>query len=163
MLLIFYRDDIAAQSIDLSLGYRGPNENELHNFYKLVHKFEDEPERDALEGFLEKVFQEMQAEVWCPQDRLIDSLGLQHTSMSVNDLVFDDKSKTLWRVAGVGFKRHEVRDMGSEELMDGDEIEGILPIHDASKLEFVQTSRIEPLPLTPLQAWMEEPCEDWVF
>jgi hypothetical protein len=54
----------------------------------------------------EEVWMMMQGEQWSPQGQangFIRGLGLQHTSMSVGDIV--QKDDVLWMVEGCGFKR----------------------------------------------------------
>jgi len=55
---------------------------------------------------LERVFYAMQGEVWSPNGearKLIDGLGLSHTSMSVGDLV--EVNGEYWMVDRMGFTR----------------------------------------------------------
>lgn len=59
---------------------------------------------------LEQVFHHMQAECWSPQGEareLIRSKGLEHTSMSVGDIVIDETGAI-----------HEVKNFGFEKLFD---------------------------------------------
>jgi hypothetical protein len=58
---------------------------------------------------LNKVFHDMQGEVWSPNgeaNALIEAKGLQHTSMSVGDIVVVDGSK-MFLVDRFGFKQIE--------------------------------------------------------
>lgn len=55
---------------------------------------------------LERVFFEMQAEVWSPNGEargLIKSKGLGHTSMSVGDIIVDEDGR-MHSVINLGFK-----------------------------------------------------------
>jgi len=55
---------------------------------------------------LEEVFSFMQGENWSPKGEavpIIYSLGLQHTSMSVGDVVRDTKTDKWYVVATIGF------------------------------------------------------------
>ena len=55
---------------------------------------------------LEDVFFKMQGEVWSPHGEardLILSLGLHHTSMSINDIVYDVEADKYWLVGVFGF------------------------------------------------------------
>ncbi len=56
---------------------------------------------------MEDVFQRMQAEVWSPngeQRERIRVLGLEHTSMSVGDVVYERPTDKHFVVAPCGFK-----------------------------------------------------------
>lgn len=56
---------------------------------------------------LEKLFYEMQGEVWSPKGEargLIQSKGLAHTSMSVGDVAIDLATREAWMVDIVGFR-----------------------------------------------------------
>jgi hypothetical protein len=64
-----------------------------------------------LAGELENVWHEMQAEIWSPNGEagaLIASKGLQHTSMSVGDVIVDDDDNV-----------HVVQSFGFKELGSG--------------------------------------------
>jgi hypothetical protein len=57
------------------------------------------------------VWHTMQGEIWSPNGEardLIRGLGLQHTSMSVGDLIVDDEG-CVFEVANVGFKEIPLR------------------------------------------------------
>ena len=50
----------------------------------------------------------MQGENWSPKGEarpLIEKLGLQHTSMSVGDVMYDKTAKNYWQVCMMGFRR----------------------------------------------------------
>jgi hypothetical protein len=54
----------------------------------------------------EEAWEMMQGENWSPEGEarhLIQALGLQHTSMSVGDII--EKDGAFWMVDGVGFKK----------------------------------------------------------
>ena len=56
---------------------------------------------------LDEVFHECQGDFWSPNGEardLIEALGLQHTSMSVGDVIKDEEGKIFF-VASVGFKQ----------------------------------------------------------
>jgi hypothetical protein len=74
----FFRDGIC--------GIRLPNHKNLSDTHVMLKMLE-------LDGGLDAVFREMQGEVWSPNGEareLIKSKGLQHTSMSVGDVIVDD-------------------------------------------------------------------------
>jgi hypothetical protein len=59
------------------------------------------------ESDLEKVFREMQGEIWSPNGEaydLIDALGVEHTSMSTNDIVVGPDN-VAWIVDRNGFSK----------------------------------------------------------
>lgn len=56
---------------------------------------------------LNAVFNEMQAEIWSPNGEkreLIQSKGLEHTSMSVGDAIKEVETGYVWMVDVVGFR-----------------------------------------------------------
>lgn len=59
----------------------------------------------SLKGMLDFIYMQQQAENWSPNGEaraLIESLGLEHTSMSIGDVVEHDGK--FWVVTPVGFK-----------------------------------------------------------
>jgi len=59
---------------------------------------------------LADVFRRMQGEVWSPNGegrKLIEQLGLSHTSMSVGDMIEDVATRTFYFVDRVGFAEIE--------------------------------------------------------
>lgn len=60
----------------------------------------------SVQDLLEEVYYQMQGEIWSPNGEaraLIREKGLEHTSMSVGDVIaVDDET---WRVVSVGFER----------------------------------------------------------
>jgi len=55
---------------------------------------------------LDEVFEFMQGENWSPHGEAVSviySLGLQHTSMSIGDVIRDNETNRWYAVAGLGF------------------------------------------------------------
>ena len=55
---------------------------------------------------LDQIYNLMQGEVWSPNGEgreLIQSLGLNHTSMSMGDIIYSGKDKEFWMVMPSGF------------------------------------------------------------
>lgn len=75
--------------------------------------WKDIPNTHAMVRFLEakdldEVYHEMQGENWSPEGEarsLIRMLGLQHTSMSVGDVIEDIESGAFYQVMRVGFEQ----------------------------------------------------------
>ena len=83
------------------LPYTSERLSETHTFVKEVEA-----------EHLDDVFLAMQAERWSPNGEarsLIESKGLQHTSMTVGDAIVTD-SKELWVVSSRGFQQLVVGD-----------------------------------------------------
>lgn len=82
-----------------NFGQEFPSIGELDSTHKRVRCFSADD--------LEDVFQKMQGEIWSPngeQRERIRMLGLEHTSMSVGDVVYEKHSNTYSVVAPCGFK-----------------------------------------------------------
>lgn len=71
--------------------------DETHQFVKRIEA-ED----------LDCVFHDMQGEIWSPKGEardLIKSLGLNHTSMNIGDVIFDEVNQKYYMVDFVGFSQ----------------------------------------------------------
>ena len=165
MFHVLYLQRGADFSLGLTLGAENPNENELHNFYKVVRKFKDNPKKTDIPEFLEKIFMEMQGENWSPngaQREFIESVGLSHTSMSTSDAVFDDKRNELWLCKGIGFEKIHVMDLATNDQMDGEALKRILPLNDVH--EKVREVYIDQPPLTVMEQFLADAdASDWAF
>jgi hypothetical protein len=149
-------------SLNLNIGLTTPNENELHNLYKVVRQFKDKP--DDIRAFLENVFVHMQAESWSPngeQHKLITDLGLQHTSMSVGDIIYDDETTTFWHCAGMRFSEFEVVDLDTGQVFNPGNLAKLMPL--TPKHPLVQQTWIERPPLTAVEQFYEASVDGWVF
>ena len=72
-----------------------------HVLLRELSLFSDKPS-------LGEVYHRMQGEIWSPNGEarsLIEEKGLQHTSMSVGDVIVDDDSGEVFLVANIGFKK----------------------------------------------------------
>lgn len=70
---------------------------------------------------LGEVYHRMQGEIWSPNGEarsLIEEKGLQHTSMSVGDVIVDDDNGEVFLVKNIGFKN-----IGNIEPMDTDGVD----------------------------------------
>jgi hypothetical protein len=75
---------------------------------KMFLKYTHAPVRQVEAENLDQVYHVQQAEVWSPNGEardLIRGLGLQHTSMSVGDIIEDVTNNAYYEVASIGFKR----------------------------------------------------------
>jgi len=82
-----------------NFGQEFPTVVDLHNTHKRVRLLVANDQEDA--------FYQMQGEVWSPngeQRTKIKALGLQHTSMSVGDVLYERINNKYFVVAPCGFK-----------------------------------------------------------
>lgn len=151
-------------SVMLKTGQKKPNENELHNFYRLVRQFKDRPEPEDVPAFLESIFVEMQAEKWSPngeQRELLEGLGLSHTSISAGDVVYDGYNHRLWLCAGMSWEAFEIEDLASGYPLTVTALEEQLPIHE--KHPRVQGVYIGEPPDSPLEQFYATNTTAWSF
>lgn len=94
----FFRDGIMGSEFLAAHGHALPTVETLKETHVCVGTLNvDDPG---------EVWQMMQGEFWSPEGEasgFIRGLGLQHTSMSVGDIV--QKDSALWMVEGMGFTR----------------------------------------------------------
>lgn len=162
MFHVLYLQTTNQISLNLKMGISSPNENEVHNFYSVVRRFNDDP--NDIPAFLEQIFIEMQGEKWSPnggQRQLIEETGAGHTSMSAGDLVYDDKRNVVWICKGSGFEELRLKDLGTDEEIVGATLIKLLPLNSPSSL--VKTTWIVPPALTALEQFMKDgESIDWV-
>lgn len=163
MLHVLYLERRAEMPFALLMGERAPNEAEIHSLYKVVRRFKDEPSAEQMGEYLEKIFSEMQAEVWspnCEQRELIKELGFSHTSMSTADMVFDDVNNRLWVVQSFGFKEVIPVDLDTSAPIEGNELKKLVPIHELFRR--IQTDWLVPPPPSALEQWLQDEDDfDW--
>lgn len=135
-----------------------PNENQLHNFFKVVQQFDDSLDKNNPEEILNKVWLEMQADVWSPngeKDDLLSSLDVDHTDMRLGDMVYCDELKKLWRIktGANNFDEVVITDLGTEKPMNGEQLHTVVPIHNTPTT--VAVSSVIPKPLTAWEKALE--------
>ena len=166
MLYVLYLRKGEAISLNLKMGDCGPNEYDIKNHFKIVRAFSDEPPLSKMDEYLEKIYSEMQAEVWSPNGEkreLIKELGLLHTSMSVGDMVYDDRHRMLWRVKGIGFEKVEVSDLATGEQISKQKLHELIPI-EGMVFHKIETAVLVSAPPSSLKSWLSqaEPDPDWI-
>lgn len=164
MLYVLYLRRGEPISLNLKMGDCGPNEYDIKNHFKIVRAFSDEPPLSKMDEYLEMIFAAMQAEVWSPNGEkreLIKELGLLHTSMSVGDMVYDDRHHMLWRVKGVGFEKVEVPDLATGEQIAGRKLHELIPI-EGMLFKKIETAVLVSAPPTSLESWLSQKDSDWI-
>ncbi len=90
-----------------------PTYQDLLEHYSKVREMEPYYVYPKINGYLEEIFHIMNV-IWTEEDRrmLIRSVGLEHTSMSVGDLVRDRETGKWYKCMPFGFREFK---MGLEE------------------------------------------------
>lgn len=109
----YLRYDDSKQVFDLQYSKNFPSSSVLNQNYAVVRVFPFMCNLDDVE--LEQIYSDMQGERWSPNGEarfLIKSLNLQHTSMSVGDVVEDVVQNKFWIVRSCGFDEFSVEESG---------------------------------------------------
>lgn len=167
MFHVLYLQRAANLSYNLLMGNGDPNENEVHNLYKVVRKFKDGPPKEEVPVLLEKIYIEMQSEKWSPngiQNTMLDDMGLSHASLSVGDMVFDDLHNDLWICRGTRFERVFIKDLDSGNPLSDHELRRLLPLDDVH--DSVREVYIDEPPLSVMEQIMADAIagdDEWIF
>ena len=103
----FFRDGIMGPDF-LTGQNKLPKVNDLGKTHKPVGCVDVRITDEKVQEDLDVVFGLMQGESWSPNGEaraLIQSLGLQHTSMSVGDIIQRSTDGACYMVEGCGFRR----------------------------------------------------------